>query len=103
LKVNTYYSKLKAEFLTHFTAHFQMISRVLQPETKGQSYYKHITLDHSRGRLISEYHARIDLLCRKLALQQNDTKQVIVTGNSNTVQVGDHNRQEIHGAGTNSD
>ncbi len=95
-------SKLKTEFLTHFTAHFQIISRVLQAQIKGQSYYRHVTLDHSRGRLISEYHARIDLLCRKIAIQESDSKPptiakpVIVSGSSNNVQVGDHNFQKAN-------
>jgi hypothetical protein len=99
---------LMGAFITHFNPQMNLVSLMLQNATKDESYYKNMNFKDSHARLLSEYHARIDRLCRKLANETNKPhhgmsigNQVNISGSSHTIQVGDHNIQQIVSSLTN--
>ena len=97
--------KLKAEFSTQFNTHTQQVFEILENEKKNLQtgrYFRAISLDNLKGRLLLDYHAQIDLLCRKIASAENKPPQSTNIGSQtnfygpdNKVQIGDHNVLQI--------
>ena len=65
--------KLKEEFLTHFDVHAQLILAFSEGAKCDEHIFKMLDLYSLKPRLVSEYNAKIDLLCRKLESEANKT------------------------------
>src|SRR5207245_1423054 len=78
-KLPALHDTLTNEFDTHFNTQVQVLSRVLESEKgKDTLYFSNFNLNEPRGRLIREYHAQINLLCRKLSTEENKPHQTVM-------------------------
>lgn len=92
---------LKDEFSTEFGKFYDFVSVVLEHQTREKEtgkYFCAVNFEHLHSKIMLEYHARIDLLCRKLAQEADQTRikdEIEVTGDDNSIPAGDHNTQHV--------
>ena len=101
--------QLEIALFSHVDNQIKFIGGMWENE-KGpglQSYYRRVNFNELKPQLMLLYRAKINQLCRKLAVKEKSQNPVMsigqqnnFSGSSNNIQIGNHNQQTISAINT---